>query len=93
MASFNLTVTDGFTVAVQYNAQGKVTALEVTNRAPYAVYAEARLTDGRVFGQTFQPGPLVGVNFPNNAVSVTFDAQGEPVWTGLASISTRTLGT
>ncbi len=92
MPIFEMVVTSDFVVAINYSAQGKVLSLDVTNNASYPVYAEIVLTDSRVFGQEFPPAAAVSINFPNNAVTVKFDAQGEPTWTGLAAIRTRTLG-
>lgn len=82
-------IAPGFAVELDYTAgTGRVGALVVTNTTGKDGHAEARLEDGRVFGQVFGQGST-SVNIPNNVVTLTLDAQGEPTFGGLAGVGAR----
>jgi hypothetical protein len=89
MARFNLSAAPSLVVGVEYNASnGRVTDVMVTNTSGATKTIRVRLTDGRAFSQAFGQGTDMPVpNFPTNIVSVSFDADGEPTWTGLAQIA------
>ena len=87
MPVLTLCAAPGVTAGVNYNAQtGKVTSLDVTNTTGQNVRATATLTDSRTFGQVFGQG-TTAVNFPNNVVSVVFQANGDIDFVGLASLN------
>lgn len=74
----------GLTLGLDYNANnGKVTALYCANQLTVSVYGEARLGDGRAFGQTVGPTTDTLIAFPANLVTLTFDAEGEPLIGGV----------
>lgn len=81
----------GVTISLNYANNGRVSSLVVDNTLAVSIFAQAKLTDGRTFGQDYPPGST-STNFPNNVVSVSFDAQGEFTLTGIASISTSIVG-
>lgn len=65
----------GLTVGADYNANGRVNGVYVSNqRGP--VRCGAVLTDGRVFSETYPPGEHL-TNFPANTVRVVFTTEPE----------------
>jgi hypothetical protein len=82
MPRYFVTTTPTLQVGVDYQNNGRVNALYVNNLNAFDVYAEAKLTDGRVFGQTFGGGESL-VNFPSNLVTLDTTDPNEYVLTGI----------
>jgi hypothetical protein len=89
MATFTMGLAPGFECDLVYTpATGRVTGLRVNNTNAFPCYAEAKLENGDVHGHVFPPGDST-INIPNNLVTIHLDAQGNPTFTGLYSVSTR----
>lgn len=89
MARFGMGLAPNFAVELDYNANNRrVSSLVVTNTTGANVYAEAVLSDGRIFGQTFGQGSTT-LGLPGNVVTLTIDGAGEAAFGGLASVATR----
>jgi hypothetical protein len=86
MAQLLMNGAQGVTFVVEYTPQnGKCTGLTCTNTNAYPVLGRATLSDGRVVSQTYGPNSTTTTPLPSNVVSVTFDAAGDAVFTGLQS--------
>lgn len=89
MAQYRMSGAPGVDFLIEYNASnGKVTGFTCQNTTGMDAYGQARLTDGRVFGQVFGQGSTT-VAIPPNVVSLSVDGNNEPTWTNLAGVDVR----
>jgi hypothetical protein len=83
----------GLEVGVDYSPNGRVNFVQVRNYTAAPVWVQVVLADGSAVEQTFQPAaagsPPVSIDIRGSGVALALDAAGEPVWSGIRSISTR----